>query len=340
MPVTAGRAEEEGVVQFIIRRLGFYVVAAWAAVTVNFFIPRAMPGNAVDTMMAKFQNLQPSAQKALEIEFGVGHHGGLIHQYWVYLGDLLNGNLGVSVNLYPAKVTSVLAQTIPWTLALVGTATIISFLLGTLLGIFAAWRRGGLLDQSLPAFTFLQATPYFFLALLAIELFALTWRIFPYGGGYALGLVPGWNLAFIGSAVFHSILPALTIVATSMAGWMLQMRNVMLTTIGEDYVLAAQAKGLSPRRVMFTYAARNAILPNIAGFALAIGFVVAGALVMEIVFSYPGVGLTLYNAVTSDDYPLTQGIFLVISFAVLIACLLADLIYVVADPRTRRRAAY
>ena len=181
---------------------------------------------------------------------------------------------------------------------------------------------------------------YFFLALLAIELFSLTWRVFPIGEGFTLGLVPGWNWAFIGSAIYHSILPALTIVATSMAGWMLQMRNVMITTIGEDYVLAAQAKGLSSRRVVFTYAARNAILPNIAGFALAIGFVVAGALVMEIVFLYPGVGLTLYNAVTSDDYPLTQGIFLVISFAVLGACLISDLIYVLADPRTRTRAAY
>ena len=223
-----------------------------------------------------------------------------------------------------------LASTVPWTLALVGTATVISFALGTLLGIFAAWRRGGWLDQSLPAFTFLQATPYFFLALLAIEFFALDWHIFPVSGGYTLGLTPGWNLTFIGERVYHSLLPALTIIATSMAGWMLQMRNVTITTIGEDYVLAAQAKGLSTRRVVFTYAARNAILPNIAGFALAIGFVVAGALVMEIVFSYPGVGLTLYNAVTANDYPLTQGIFLVISFAVLLACMVADVIYVFA----------
>jgi peptide/nickel transport system permease protein len=127
---------------------------------------------------------------------------------------------------------------------------------------------------------------------------------------------------------------------TSMAGWMLQMRNVMITTIGEDYVMVAQAKGLSPRRVLMTYGARNAILPNIAGFALSLGFVVAGALVMEIVFSYPGVGLTLYNAVTSDDFPLLQGIFLTISLAVLCACLIADVIYVLADPRTRTRAAY
>jgi peptide/nickel transport system permease protein len=327
-------------VPFIIRRLGFYAVAAWAAVTVNFFIPRAMPGNAVDVMMAKFQNLQPQALRALEIQFGTGHQGSLLHQYWVYLGNLLHGNLGTSVSYSPASVTSVLAKTIPWTLALVGTATIISFALGTLLGILAAWRRGGWLDRALPAFTFLQATPYFFLALLAIELFSLTWHVFPFAQGFTLGLVPGWNWAFIGSAVYHSILPALTIIATSMAGWMLQMRNVMITTIGEDYVLAAQAKGLSSRRVIFTYAARNAILPNIAGFALAIGFVVAGALVMEIVFSYPGVGLTLYNAVTSDDYALTQGIFLVISFAVLLACLIADAIYVLADPRTRARAAY
>jgi peptide/nickel transport system permease protein len=325
-------------VPFIVRRLGFYAVAAWVAVTINFFIPRAMPGNAVDTMMAKFPELQPAAQKALDAEFGVGHQGSLMHQYWVYIVDLFHGNLGLSTNLYPATVTSVLEQTIPWTLALVGTATVISFLLGTLLGILAAWRRGGWLDHALPAFTFLQATPYFFLALLAIEVFSLHWRFFPIGGGYTLGLLPGWDWAFISSALYHSILPAVTIIVTSMAGWMLQMRNVMITTIGEDYVLAAQAKGLSSRHVVLSYAARNAILPNIAGFALAIGFVVAGALVMEIVFSYPGVGLTLYNAVTSDDYPLTQGIFLVISFAVLGACLIADAIYVLADPRTRSRA--
>jgi peptide/nickel transport system permease protein len=234
----------------------------------------------------------------------------------------------------------VIAQTLPWTVILVGTATIISFALGTLLGILAAWRRGGSLDRALPAFTFLQATPYFFLALVAIQLFAVTWGLFPFGQGYSLGLAPGWDWSFISSAIYHSILPALTIVVTSMAGWMLQMRNVMITTIGEDYVLVAQAKGLSPRRVMFTYAARNAILPNLAGFALSIGFVVAGALVMEIVFSYPGIGLTLYNAVTSDDFPLLQGIFLVISMSVLLACLLADIVYFFADPRTRTRTAY
>ncbi len=324
---------------FIVRRLGFYAVAVWVAVTVNFAIPRVMPGNAVDSLVTRFPTLDASSLRALEAEFGTHAHGSLLSQYFAYLGNLLHGNLGLSVSLYPSKVTTVLGQTLPWTLILVGTATLISFALGTLLGVLAAWRRGGWLDRTLPAFTFLQATPYFFLALIVIQLFALQWRLFPFGQGYDLGLSPGFNWTFISSAISHSVLPALTIVLTSMAGWMLQMRNMMLTTIAEDYVLVGQAKGLSAQRVMFTYAARNAILPNIAGFALSLGFVVAGALVMEIVFSYPGVGLTLYNAVTSNDYPLLQGIFLVIALAVLVACLLADVVYVLADPRARIRPA-
>ena len=325
---------------FISRRVAFYAIAAWVAITVNFAIPRLMPGNAIDAMLAKFPSLNANSFHALQAEFGTHTHGSLISQYFSYLGDLAHGNLGLSLSQYPAKVTTIIAQTLPWTLILVGTATIISFVLGTLLGIFSAWRRGGWLDRTLPAFTFLQATPYFFLALIVIQLFAVSWGLFPFGQGYDLGQSPGWNWTFISSAAYHSFLPALTIVLTSMAGWMLQMRNVMITTIAEDYVLVAQAKGLPTHRVMFTYAARNAILPNLAGFALSLGFVVAGALVMEIVFSYPGIGLTLYNAVTSDDFPLLQGIFLVISFAVLGACLIADIVYFLADPRTRTRNAY
>jgi peptide/nickel transport system permease protein len=164
-------------------------------------------------------------------------------------------------------------------------------------------------------------------------------HVFPTGQGYGEGLVPGWNWAFIGSAVYHSVLPAFTIVITSVAGWMLQMRNVMITTVGEDYVVAAQAKGLSNRRVIYTYAARNALLPQLQGFGLAIGFVVSGAIIMEIVFAYPGIGLLLLNAVSANDYPLMQAIFLVITFAVLLANLIVDLVLVLADPRVRAREA-
>jgi peptide/nickel transport system permease protein len=210
---------------------------------------------------------------------------------------------------------------------------------GTGLGIVAGWRHGGWLERSLPGLMFLQAMPYFFLALILIELLAVRAHIFPIGQGYAGGLVPGWHAAFIGSAIYHALLPALTIVITSVAGWMLQMRNVMITTIGEDYVVAAQAKGLRNRRVVFTYAARNALLPQLQGFGLALGFVVSGALIMEIVFSYPGIGLLLLSAVSSDDFPLMQAIFLVITFTVLIANLIVDLVLVAFDPRVRARAA-
>ena len=322
---------------FIVRRVIFYLVAAWVALTINFFIPRAMPGNAVQAIMSKFPNLTPSAYRALEAMLGVGHPGSVWHQYWAYLVDVSHLNFGTDVSQYPASVSSLLAQTIPWTIILVGTATVIAFAVGTVLGIMAGWRHGGWLDRVLPGLMFFQAMPYFFLALILLELLAVRVHVFPIGQGYTGGLIPGWHWDFISSALYHSLLPAFTIVLASVAGWMLQMRNVMLTTIGEDYVLAAQAKGLSSRRVVWTYATRNALLPQLQGFGLALGFVVSGAIVMEIVFSYPGIGLLLLNAVTSNDYPLMQAIFLVITFTVLLANLIVDLIIVVADPRARAR---
>jgi peptide/nickel transport system permease protein len=322
---------------FIVRRVIFYLVAAWVALTINFFIPRAMPGNAVESVMAKFPNLQPSAYKALQALLGVGHPGSLWDQYWAYLNNIFHFNFGTDVTNYPASVASLLAQTIPWTITLVGTATVIAFLVGTVLGVVAGWRHGGWLDRVLPGLMFFQAVPYFFLALILLELLAVRGHLLPVGQGYSGGLVPGWHWDFLGSAVYHSLLPAFTIVIASVAGWMLQMRNVMITTIGEDYMLAAQAKGLSNRRVMFSYAARNALLPQLQGFGLAVGFVVSGAIVMEIVFSYPGIGLLLLNAVTSNDFPLMQAVFLVITFAVLLANLIVDLIIVAVDPRARAR---
>jgi peptide/nickel transport system permease protein len=327
-------------VSFIVRRLIFYAVAAWAALTINFFIPRLMPGNAVESIMAKFPGtLQPSAYRALEAMLGVGHPGSIWHQYWAYLVNISHLNFGTSVAEYPAQVSTLLAETLPWTITLVGTATVIAFLIGTALGIVAGWRHGGSLDRVLPGLMFLQAIPYFFFALILLELFALKLHVFPVGQGYGEGLIPGWHWDFIGSAVYHSLLPALTIVLTSIAGWMLTMRNVMITTVGEDYVVAAQAKGLPDRRVIFSYAARNALLPQLQGFALAVGFVVSGALIMEIVFSYPGIGLLLLNSVTSDDYPVMQAVFLVITFAVLLANLIVDVIIVFVDPRARVREA-
>jgi peptide/nickel transport system permease protein len=306
---------------FIARRLAFYVVAAWVALTANFFIPRAMPGNAVEAIMSKYPNMTPANYRALAAMLGVGKPGSLLHQYFSYINDVLHLNFGISSSEFPAPVS------------------VIAFFLGTLLGILAGWRHGGWAEWQLPGLMFLQAVPYFFLALILVEVFAVNLHWFPIGGGYGQGLVPGWDFTFIGSAIDHALLPAFTIVIASVAGWMLQMRNVMITTIGEDYVLAAQAKGLPNRRVVYSYAARNALLPQLQGFGLALGFVVSGAIIMEIVFSYPGIGLLLVNAVTSDDFPLTQAIFLVITFAVLLANLIVDIVIVAADPRARTREA-
>src|SRR5580704_7378409 len=196
---------------FIVRRVVFYLVAAWVALTINFFIPRAMPGNAVQAVMSKFPNLTPSAYRALEAMLGVGHPGSIWHQYWAYLVDISHFNFGVDVSQYPASVSSLLVQTIPWTITLVGTATLIAFFVGTALGIMAGWRRGGWLDRVLPGLMFFQAMPYFFLALILLELFAVRSHVFPLGQGYTGGLIPGWHWDFISSAIYHSLLPAFTI---------------------------------------------------------------------------------------------------------------------------------
>jgi peptide/nickel transport system permease protein len=217
-------------------------------------------------------------------------------------------------------------------------ATVISFTLGTLLGIAAAWRRGTFLDSLLPAMTFFQAAPYFFIAIVLVAVFATKLGWFPAINAYDQTLVsPGWNGAYIANVADHAFLPALTIVLASAAGWIVGMRNVMVTTMDEDYVLVAQAKGL-PKRQVVKYAARNAILPSVTGFSLAIGFVVSGALLTEVVFSYPGIGYILQQAVLNHDYPLLQGVFLIITFAVLTANLIADFAYVLLDPRTRQEA--
>jgi peptide/nickel transport system permease protein len=258
----------------------------------------------------------------------------------VYLGHVFTLNFGPSLSNYPAPVTQIVANGLYWTLGLVGLATVIAFVIGTTLGVIAGWRAGGWLDRSLPAMMFLQATPYFFLALVLIQVLGINLHWFPVSGAYdGINYSPGWNWSYISNVIDYGTLPALTLVVTSVAGWMLQMRNVMVTTIGEDYVTAAQAKGLSGRRVIFSYAARNALLPQLQGFGLALGFVISGALVMEIVFSYPGIGYLLLNAASSKDTPLMQAIFLLITMAVLAANFLVDLVLVFVDPRVRRTEA-
>lgn len=323
--------------RFLVRRFVFYLVTAWAAITINFLIPRALEGNPVDALLARYQGqVSSDAIAALTVLFGLDESQSPWEQYLQYWQLLFSGNLGLSFTFFPSPVADVVAQSLPWTLGLVGLATVLSFVLGTLIGTSIGWRRGTWADAVLPVATFFSAVPYFWLGLLAIALFSVILHWLPSAQGYDPGLVPNLDLVFIGSVIEHGTLPALTIVASSLAGWILGMRNMMVTVTSEDYVTVAQAKGLSERNIMFGYAARNAILPQISGFALSLGFIVSGTLVMEMVFSYPGIGFVLYQAVSAKDYPLMQGVFLVITLSVLVANLLADLAYAALDPRTRQ----
>lgn len=325
--------------KYVFRKLGFYLVAFWAAMTLNFFIPRMMPGDPVDQLLSKLAQkgpVLPSTRHALELMLGANTNEPMWKQYIDYFGNVFQGKLGVSVAYFPTPVSKVIANTLPWTIGLVGIATILSFLIGTLLGMIAGWKRGSVIDNIIPALTLLQSIPYFWLALILLYFFALQNPVFPLFGGYdTYSFTPGWNAGFIQSLLYYGTLPALTIVISSVGGWMLGMRNMMVSTLSEDYIMVAEAKGLKNSRIMTTYAARNAILPQISGFAISLGFVVSGSMVTESVFSYPGIGTALMTAVSANDYALMQGIFLIITLSVLGANLLMDLLYGFIDPRTR-----
>lgn len=325
-----------GLVPYLARRAGFYLLAAWVALTLNFVIPRLMPGDPASMLFARFQGqLDPQAMQALRKTFGLTD-APLPQQYLEYLSHLLRGDLGLSVAYFPAPVSEVLGTGLLWTLVLTGTAVVLAFAIGTSLGALAAWRRGGWLDTLAPPIVaFLGAFPYFWLALLALFLFGFELGWFPVRHAYGDHLQPGLSPPFLVSVFRHAVLPALTLVAAGTTGWLLAMRNTMIGLLGEDLIAYARARGLSERRVLMHYAARNAILPNVAGFGMALGFVLSGALLTEIVFSYPGTGYLLITAVRAQDYPLMQGLFLAITAAVLCANWLADLATALLDPRTR-----
>ena len=322
--------------QYILRRLGFYLVASWTSLTLNFFLPRMMPGDPASAIFARFQGqARPEQVEAMKKAYGLSDDP-LPQQYLTYLSHVLRGDLGTSISSFPSSVVEVIGTGLQWTLLLGGIALILSFLIGNLLGIFGAWRRGGMVDSVLPPLLiFIGSFPYFWLATLALFFLSFELDWFPLRHAYADSLSPAWTFTFLRSVLAHLILPAGSIVLVSVGGWMLGMRNAMISTLAEDYITMAQAKGLSQGRIMFNYAARNALLPNVTAFGMALGFVISGALLTEIVFSYPGLGYQLLTSVRNLDYPLMQGLFLMITFAVLGANLLVDLLYVRLDPRVR-----
>ncbi len=323
--------------RFLVRRVGFLLVTLWAALTVNFFIPRLMPGNPAEAILAQFHGrLNPSALKAIEVALGIGGHQNLFTSYVDYLRNTLTGNFGISFSQGNVSVASLISRALPWSLGLVGISTIIGFVFGTVIGAVVAWRRGGTMDNVLPpTFIIVSAFPYFWVGLLSIWLFSLTLNWFPTLGGYTATSTLSWSWSSFTDILSHAVLPAFTIVITSVGGWILTMRNNMITVVAEDYVKMARAKGLTPRRILWQYAGRNALLPNLTGFAMSLGFVISGAILVEYVFNYPGVGFLLLQAVNNEDYPLMQALFFLIAVVVIVAIFISDIATALLDPRTR-----
>jgi peptide/nickel transport system permease protein len=320
--------------RYLAKRGGLFLVTLWAALTVNFIIPRVMPGNEAQAVLATFRGANPGALHALEIQFGVNIHQSVLVSYFQYLGNCLTGQFGVTAQGVP--VMTEIRSKLPWTLGLVGVTTVLAFVIGTVAGIASAWRRGGRLDAVLPPTLFIiSAVPVFFVGLLLIYVFAVKLNWLPLSGNYSVGATPSFSLSFISDVLKHAILPAVSLIIVTAGLWVYSMRNNMITTIAEDYVKTARAKGLPSRRIMYDYAARNAILPNLTGFAMQLGYVLGGAIVIEYLFSYPGLGYLFYTASTDHDLPLMQGLFLFYTLAVLVCVLIADLLTAVLDPRTR-----
>src|SRR5919202_5274520 len=296
-----------------------------------------MPGSPLDGLLLRYQDViraNPGILQTLKAQLGSADEP-IWRAYPHYLCNVFTRHFGIST-AQGVPVTEVIGRTLPWSIFLVGTGFLLAFVVGSTLGMFAAWRRGGFVDNVLtPVLMALQSFPAFFLSLLAVYFLGLKAGWFPIQHAYGNGVDPGFNWAFLTDAFRHAQLPILVIIAISAGGWLLGMRNVMINTVEEDYITMAQAKGLRDRRVMARYAARNAILPPLTGFASFFASAVGGLILVEYVFSYPGVGLTIQQAALGHDYPLVQALLLTLSVCVLLANLIMDLVYVVLDPRVR-----
>jgi peptide/nickel transport system permease protein len=322
---------------FLLRRLVFYLAAFIAAATINFFLPRLMPGDPVQIMFAGAgSNLSMENLNALKLTFGF-IDAPMGEQYLAYLQSVFTGDLGRSVKYFPLPVTELLGRALIWTVGLVGAATLVSFTLGTFLGVMAAWRRGTLFDTIVSlAAIFSSSVPAVVVSLITLFIFGYSLGWFPSGYAADPMLDPAWSWDYMSSVLYHGTLPMLTLVLVLTGGFAVTMRNNMINLLGEDYITMGRAKGLSDGGVMIWYAARNALLPTVSALAISLGAVLGGSLVTEVVFNYPGMGNTLYQAILARDYPVIQGELLIMTAAMLVANFLVDLSYVLLDPRLKR----
>ena len=330
-------------IDYLAKRFAVFLLIVWLAATLNFFLPRLSGQDPVRATLLQQAQLGGYVQAGLEAmvkeyERRFGLDRPLWVQYMAYLGDVCRFNFNYSISNYPRTVNEIIAEAIPWTVGLLGTTTVLSFTIGTLLGALLAWPGAPRWMRVLmPPLWALHAIPFFLLGLILMYVFAFRIQLLPMFGGYTAGAFPALTLAFVGDVLTHSILPALSIVLVATGGWALAMRGMMVTTQGEDYVTFAEAKGLTRFTVFLRYCVRNAILPQTTALALALGNILSGAVLVEVIFGYPGVGTILFHAIRENDHFLIQGIVFTVIVALGVATLLLDVIYPLLDPRISYR---
>jgi len=325
-------------VGYALRRLGMFFFTVFLGTTLIFIIPRLAPGDPVAAMVSRMSAQAGSAANTAEIihawRVRFGLDAPMPIQYLRYLVSVSTFHLGPSLSHFPTQVGDLVLRALPWTLGLLFMATLISFIAGNVVGALLAWRRTpGLAKALLPITLTFTSIPAFMLGILLIYVFAFALKWFPFSGAYDLQNTVGLNWRFIVDVVHHGMLPALAIVLTTMGFWALGMRGMMVTTDGEDYMILAQAKGLHPSRIFWLYGVRNAILPQVTALALSLGAIAGGAVIVEYIFTYPGMGYLLYDGIVNSDYTLIQGVVFFLIVGVALAVLIIDLLYPLIDPR-------
>jgi peptide/nickel transport system permease protein len=327
---------------YVLPRIGQYVMVIFVGVTVTFIIPRLSPTDPVQAQINRTMtsgvsytpDMLDDFRSSLTSLYGLG--GSNWEQYLEFWGRLLRGDMGRSLSSFPTPVMELIGRSMPWTLGLLLTATIISWILGNLLGAFASYypksKLLGAVDVLSQA---IRPIPYYILALLLIIFFAYVWPIFPIRGAYPMGMRPSYTWKFVTTVLYHSILPALSLIVGGIGGWFIGMKSLTSNIISEDYVVYAETAGLNQNKILFGYVMRNAMLPQITGLALNLGMIFNGAMILEVIFTYPGIGLLAYQAILSTDYTLIMGITIFSIIGVATAALVLDLIYPLFDPRVR-----
>ena len=330
-------------VLYIARRFAVFLLIIWLAATLNFFLPKLSGQDPVRTKLLEQASLGGYVQGGIEDmvkeyqkKFGLDQP--LWRQYLTYVGDVTRGDLNYSIANYPRTVAGMIADALPWTIALLGLTTLFSFAAGTILGALLAWPGAPRwMRWLMPPLWALHAIPFFLLGLVLMYLLAFQFQLLPIFGGYSAGATPAWTLGFALDVLRHATLPALSIILVSLGGWALAMRGMMVTTMGEDYVVFAEAKGLRSATIFTRYCMRNAILPQTTGLALALGQILSGAVLVEAIFGYPGIGSLLFQAIEENDFFLIQGIVFTVIVALGFATFVLDVVYPLLDPRISYR---